>query len=550
VSDHIPDGQAGGDKPDVRAGGRLDRRDLLVKAGAVGVGAVAAASLAGGAKAAPKRRLQTPIRRGGRLIFGMESDPVAVAPFGMAPGAAHWGKEHTYDSLAEFDKGLNIRPALAQSWKAESKTSILFNLRQGVKFHNGKELTADDVVYSVKMMKNPPPPGTAAVAANVPATIIDAQAVSKYVVRLRLSAPDARVLGFFAWQRYGPIVPEGLYDQINVTRNAIGTGPFRMVGFNPFDRVELVRNESFWKPGQPYMDAITLKVLVDEQARVAALLAGAIDGATLSVDVARSLRNNNNLQVLSNLNAAFRELQMSLKPGKNEPWADQRVRQAVNYAINRQQIIQTVYGGEAAYTSFVPPGYGPWPLTEEELKTKYAKYDLPMAKKLMADAGKANGFSVEMTIVTLQDYPSVAALLVEMMKQLKIEVNIKGTEIGTFAALYSAGNYDWFLNGRGMRGDVDGYVQEFHPASSTFKIQTPAYRNVKAWRAIGNGRIQLDEKKRLPMYRTAQAALWENPIQMPLVAIQKYQVFNKRVQNMYVAFSDFNTGLRTAWLSS
>ncbi len=347
-----------------------------------------------------------------------------------------------------------------------------------------------------------------------------------------------------------PIVPEGLYDQINVSREAIGTGPYRMVGFTPLDRVELVRNANYWKKGQPYMDAITLKVLTDEQARVAALRAGAIDGATLSVDVARSLRNESNLQVLSNLNAAFRELQMSLKPGKNEPWADVRVRRAVNLALNRQQIIDTVYSGEAAYTSYVPPGYGPWPLTQAQLKQKYAKFDLPAAKKLMADAGASKGFQVEMTIVSLQDYPSVAALIVQQMKQINIDVKIKATEIGTFAALYSAGNYDWFLNGRGMRGDVDGYVQEFHPASATFTIQTPAYKNVKAWRAIGNGRIQLDEKKRLPMYKTAQTALWDDPIQMPLVAIRKYQVYNKRVKNMYVAFSDFNTGLRTAWLSS
>ncbi len=535
---------------DSQVGGELSRRDLLVKAGAVGAGAVAAGSLAGGATAARKATFATPkIRRGGRMIMGLESDPVAVAPYGMAPGAAHWGKEHTYDSLAEFDKGLNIKPALAESWKVESKTSMLFNLRKGVKFHNGKELTADDVVYSVKNMKNPPPPGSLTVAANVPATIIDAQAVSKYVVRLRLSAPDARIVGFFAWQRYGPIVPEGLYDQINVSRNAIGTGPYKMVGFNPLDRVELVRNENFWKPGQPYMDAITLKVLTDEQARVAALRAGAIDLATLSVDVARSLKSESNLQVLSNLNAAFRELQMSLKPGKNEPWADPRVRQAVNFALNRKQIIDTVYSGEAAYTSYVPPGYGAWPLTEAQLRTKYAKFDLPAAKKLMADAG-SKGFSVTMTIVSLQDYPSVAALIVQQMKQIGIDVTIKGTEIGTFAALYNAGNYDWFLNGRGMRGDVDGYVQEFHPASATFKIQTPAYKNLKAWKDIGNGRIQLDEKKRLPMYKDAQSELWNNPIQMPLVAIRKYQVANKRVQNMYVAFSDFNTGLRTAWLSS
>jgi len=533
------------------AKGNMKRRDLLAKAGAIGAGAVAAGSLAGSATAGRKTSAATPkIRRGGRLVMGLESDPVAVAPYGMAPGAAMWGKEFAYDSLTEFDRGLNIKPALATSWKVESKTSILFNLRKGVKFHNGKEVTADDVKYSVEKMLKVPPPGSQAVAANVPATLLGAEVVSKYQVRMRLSAPDARLLGFFAWQRYSPIVPEGLYDQINVSRNAIGTGPYRMVGFNPLDRVEYVANKSFWKSGQPYMDAITLKVMTDEQARIAALRAGAIDLATLSVDAARSLRNDSRLQVISNLNAAFRELQMTLKPGRNEPWADVRVRRAVNHAINRDQIIQTVYSGEAAYSSFVPPGYGPWPLTPAELKNKYAKYDLPMAKKLMAEAGMSKGFSVNMTIVSLQDYPSVAALLVQQMKAINIDLNIRATEIGTFASIYSAGTYDWFLNGRGMRGDVDGYVQEFHPASATFRIQTPAYKNLKAWKAIGNGRIQLDEAKRKPMYRAAQQALWDNPIQMPLVAIRKYQVANKRVQNHYVAFSDFNPGLRTAWLSS
>jgi peptide/nickel transport system substrate-binding protein len=538
------------DTPDTHEGNGLSRRELVTKAGAVGAGAIAAGALAGGATAASKRRFATPTpRRGGTLTFGLESDPVAVAPFGMAPGAAHWGKEHTYDSLAEFDRGLNIRPALATSWKVDKK-GVTFTLRRGVRFHNGKELTAADVVYSVTNMKNPPPPGSLTVAANVPATITGARALSKYQVRLDLSAPDARVPGFFAWQRYGPIVPEGLYDQINVARQAIGTGPYRLVNFTPLDRVELVRNERFWKPGQPYMNGINLKVMTDEQARVAALRAGAIDGATLSVDVARSLRGVGNLQVLSGLNAAFRELQMTLKPGRNEPWADKRVRQAVNFAINRQQIIQNVYSGEAAYTSYVPPGYGPWPLSEADLKRKYAKFDLPAAKKLMADAGASRGFSVDMTIVNLQDYPSVAALLVQQMKQINIDLNVKGTEIGTFASIYNAGSYDWFLNGRGMRGDVDGYVQEFHPASATFKAQTPAYRNLKAWKAIGNGRIQLDDKKRRPMYATAQQALWDDPIQMPLVAIRKYQVFNRRVRNMYVAFSDFNTGFREAWLAS
>jgi peptide/nickel transport system substrate-binding protein len=530
-------------------GGQLDRRELLKKAGQVGAGAVAAGALAGGATAATKRRRATPIRKGGRIVWALESDPAHVAPFGAILTANHWAKEFAYDSLVEWDKNLNVRPALAEKFEIVSKTEIRWTLKRGIRFHNGKEVTAADVKYSVEKMLNPPLPGSISTLAQVPA-IAGADVVSKYVVRLRLKQPDARIIGFFAWQRYAPIVPEGLYDMINVSRNAIGTGPYRMLGYEPNDRVEYVKNPRFWKTGFPYMDSMQLKILSDEQARVAALRAGAIDGATLSVDVARSLASNNQLRVLKGPNAAFRELQMTLKPGETKPWHDPRVRLAVMHAINRADIIKRVYSGEAEYSGFVPPGYGPWPLTDADLRQKYEKFDLPAAKKLMAAAGMSKGFSVTMTTFALQDYPQISAVVQSQLKAINIDVNIVAQEAGTFAAANGAGTFDWDLTGRGMRGDVDGYVAEFHPAAPVFKIWYPSYKNVRAWRGIGNGRIELDPAKRLPIYQEAQRQLLLNPVQIPLVAIKKYQVVRRRVQNMYVAFSDFNTGLRNVWLSA
>jgi peptide/nickel transport system substrate-binding protein len=528
--------------------GELNRRELLKKAGQVGAGAVAAGTLAGSAKAAAKRPRATPIRRGGRIVWGLESDPAHVAPFGGILTANHWAKEFAYDSLVEWDRNLNVRPALAERFEIVSKTEIRWHLRRGVRFHNGKEVTAADVKYSVERMLNPPLPGSISTVAQVPA-IAGADVVSKYVVRLRLKQPDARVIGFFAWQRYAPIVPEGLYDQINVSRGAIGTGPFRMLGYEPNDRVEYERNRRFWKQGLPYMDSMQLKILADEQARVAALRAGAIDGATLSVEVARSLVGNSALRVLRGPNAAFRELQMTMKKGESKPWHDQRVRLAVNHAINRADIIRRVYSGEAEYSGFVPPGYGSWPLKDSELRQKYLKFDLPMARRLMRDAGFARGFSVTMTTFSGQDYPQISAVVQSHLRQINIDVKIEAQEAGTFAANNGRGTFDWDLTGRGMRGDVDGYVAEFHPAAPVFNIWYPTYRNVRAWRGIGNGRIELDPEKRLPIYQDAQRALLLNPVQIPLVAIKKYQVVRTRVQNMYVAFSDFNTGLRTVWLS-
>ena len=251
-----------------------------------------------------------------------------------------------------------------------------------------------------------------------------------------------------------------------------------MLGYEPNDRIEYVRNTRFWKQGFPYMNSMQLKILGDEQARVAALRAGAIDGCTLSVDVARSLANVNGLTVLKGPNAAFRELQMTIKRGQDRPWHDPRVRLAVNHAINRADIIRRVYSGEAEYSGFVPPGYGPWPLTDKELRDKYLKFDLPKARQLMRDAGQTRGFEVTMTTFALQDYPLTAAVVQSHLRQINIDVNIVAQEAGTFAAANGRGDFDWDLTGRGMRGDVDGYVAEFHPAAPVFNIWYPEYRNV------------------------------------------------------------------------
>ena len=531
--------------------GGVTRREALVKAGVVGAGAVAAGSLAGGAKAATRRRSATPIKKGGKITFALEQDPVHVAPYGAILTSNHWGKQAAYDSLVEWDKNLNLKPALATSWKiSPDQKSIVFNLRKGVKFHNGKELVGEDVKYSVEKMLNPPLPGSVATVNQVPG-FDGVDVISKYVVRLRLKTRDARVFGFLAWGRYSPIVPAGVYDQINVAREAIGTGPYRMVGFTPNDRVEYVANKSFWKAGLPYMNAMTLKTLTDEQARIAALRAGAIDGATLSADGANSLKNDSNLKILKGGTAAFRELQFTIK-GDKQPWHDVRVRQAVNFAINRQAIINAVYNGAGNYSGVVPPGYGPWPFTQQELKTKYQKFDLPKAKQLMAAAGYAKGFSVKLsTFSTPLDFPQVASVIKSQLKAINIDVEIVAQEPGTFAANNGIGNFEWDLTARGMRGDVDGYLSEYNPSNAIYQRWYPLYKNVKVWRGVGNGKIVLDQSKRVPLYKGVQVQLQNDLPQIGLVQVNKFQVVNKRVQGMYVAFDDFNTGLRNnVWLSS
>jgi peptide/nickel transport system substrate-binding protein len=533
---------------DSPAGGDLNRRDLLVKAGAIGAGAVAAGSLAGAAKASPLRKKASP-PRGGKVTWALEQDPAHIAPFGGILTANHWGKAPMYESLIEWDSKLNERPALATSWKVVNSTTIDFTLRRGVRFHNGKEVTAADCKYSFDLQLNPPAPGSVAVLGQVPA-IAGTEVRSKYVLRMKLKNPDARVFGYLAWNRYSAIVPEGMYTQVNAGREGIGTGPFRLVEYQPNSHVEYVRYGNYWKKGLPYLDALSFKVLPDEQARVAALRAGAIDGGTFSADSAKALATNKSLKVLRGLTAAFRELQMTIKPGPAKPWHDVRVRQAVNFAINRQEIINKVYSGFGEYSGHVPPGYGPWPLTRSELRDKYEKHDLPKARALMRAAGVANGFTVELTTFsTPLDFASVAAVIKAQLQRININVNIVAQEPGTFATNNGRGTFEWDLTARGMRGDVDGYMAEFNPSSTAYQAWYPLYKNQRVWRLVGNGRIQLDQKKRIPMYKEAQRLLMNDVVQVPLVAVSKFQVVRPRVQNMYVAFSDFNTGLHTSvWI--
>jgi peptide/nickel transport system substrate-binding protein len=537
------------------------RRELLTKAGRVGAGMVAAGALAGPAAAASKTRYKRPPKKvptGGTITWALEQDPGGIYPFGATLGINHTANELMYDSLLEWDPKLNIRPALAQGYTVVNSKRIVWNLKKGIQFHNGQEFTADDVVYSVNQFLNPPLPGTTATIGQVPG-IADAVKLSKYKVQMDLKAPDARVYGFMAWGRYSAMVPNNMYQTINPSTQGIGTGPFMLNGpYVPNDHVNYVKNPHFWKPGLPYLDGVNYKIIPDEQSRIAALRAGTIDGAVISPDNALAINGTPNLTVLHNLTAAFRELQFTIKAGENKPWADKRVRQAVNFAINRQNLIDKVYAGYGQFSGHVAAGYGPWVISKEELQSKYEKYDLPTAKKLMAQAG-SKGFDVTMTTFsTPLDYPAMAALIKSDLAQIGINVNIVPQDPVTFGANNSAGSFDWDLTGRGMRGDVDGYVAEFNPTGPSGPTVygkwftgwngAPQSNPKPIWRLVGNGRITLDTQKRLPMYHKLDTLLLDELPEVPLVSVSKFFVVNKRLKNIYVAFTDFNPALRTAYV--
>ena len=528
--------------------GRVGRRDLLRRAAALGLSAPVVSGLLGvpSPSALALQEGGTPATGAtcsGSITWALESDPANLIPYGGVSTSNMWGKEFMYDSLLEWDRDLVIQPALAESYEVnEDATSYIFKLRQGVLFHNGQGMTAKDVKYSFDMAPKPPPPG---IEVAYLANVAGVEVVDDYTVTITMSKPDPTLPGVIAWARYTAIVPEGIFDQINVLSEGIGTGPYRLVEFVSNDRVVYTCNEDYWKPGVPCIRDVTLKVLPDEQSRVAALRSGEIDGATLSADVARTLENDETLQILEGLTSAPRVIQFNTT--EDVPWRDVRVRQAINLAIDRQEIIDNVYGGRAQLTGAIPPGYGDWPLPEERLQELYTP-NVEQAMALMQEAGLESGFDVTLeAIAAPRDYTQIAEIVREQLRPLNINVTVEPLEIGTFAEHNGAGTFQWQSTGRGMRGDPSGYVVDFRTGTpNNLTWFGDGWSNEEIDRLYDEALATADVAERMADYQRIQEIIAEDVPNLYTVQPTKFQVATQRVEGMYVSYTDFNTGLRTA----
>ena len=520
--------------------GRASRRDLLRFAGALGIAVPGVAMVRRSPVAAHAQDAAEPT---GSVTWALESDPANLIPYGATNTSNMWGKEHMYDSLLEWDQDLNIQPALAESFEAApDATSYTFTLRQGVMFHNGKEMTGADVKYSIETALNPPEPG---IQYPFLANIAGVEVIDDYTVRIDMSKPDPTIPGLLAWQRYTPIVPEGIGTEINWLSEGIGTGPFKLVEYVPNDRVVYEAFPDYWKEGVPCIQDLTLKVLPDAASRVASLRSGEIDGAVLPPDSVLPIEGDDELEILKGLYAAPRV--MHFNTVNDVPWRDVRVRQAVNKVVDRQRIIDNVYGGEAVLTGAIAAGYGDWTLSEDELAQLYAQ-DVDAAKALMDDAGHGDGFSVTLQAISApDDYTRIAEVIREQVKQLNIEVSVEPLEIGTFATNIGEGNFEWASTGRGMRGDPSGFVVDFRSGTNNHQRWFgEGWKNDEIDQLYDEGLTTADQARRHEIYSRIQQIIAEEAANIYTVQPYKFQVVRKRVTGMYVAYSDFYPGLRTS----
>ncbi len=413
-----------------------------------------------------------------------------------------------------------------------------------MKFHDGQEMTAEDVKYSMDTQVVPPPPGQKGFGLVIASTEI----MDKYTVKITMPNADPTVPGFMA-RGNAPIIPKGAFDKINPSNQAIGTGPYKLVEFVPNDRVVLTRNPDFWKPGLPYIDEITLKGFPDEQSRLAALRAGAIDGGNFTTDVVQAAKNDKAFAFQKGLTSNPHLVHFTIK-GDGKPWNDVRVRQAINKVVNRQDLIEKIYNGDAELTPVVASGYGDWPLAKSDLANTYYKQDLAGAKKLMADAGFAQGFPVTMqTHATQRDLRQAAEIIAEQVKVIGINVTIQPVEGGLYVKAFGDGSYEWASNGRGVREDVSQYLNDYYPGLGLYNAQYKGgWKSDELIKLFDAGFATADPVKRKPIYTRMQQIVAEEVPNLYTVNPYKFQLVRNRIKNMYVSYTNMNPGLREAWV--
>lgn len=500
------------------------------------------------ATAAPAAEMEPQV--GGDLTWAIPQDPVNLVPYGAVNTSNHWGKEFMYDSLVQWNRDLIVEPALAESWETPDETTYIFHLREGVTFHNGDPLTAEDVKYSIETQAEPPAPG---IQHSFYPAIEGVDIIDERTVQFNMTGPDPTVEGYLAWGRYSAIIPVDAYERWNLLTEGIGTGPFKLIEYVPNDRVEYERNDEFWNPELPYLNTLTLKVLPDESAAVSALRAGEIHGMTVTADTARTLENDANIQILSGLFSAPRVLQFTMK-NEGKPWEDIRVRQAMSKALNRQTVINNVFGGEAVLSGPIPPGYGDWFIPEDELLERWFTHDLEEAQALMADAGYADGFDITLHAIANHDATRTAEVVQEQMRAININVTVISEEIGGFAQRVGEGTFEWCSTGRGMRPDPTRYVNDFGEPTvgqaSRWFANGEGWSNAELVDLYQQALVELESDARHDQIRRIQELVLDEVPHVYVCQPLKFHAVNSAVHEMYVAFNDFHTGLRTTWMET
>lgn len=415
-----------------------------------------------------------------------------------------------YDTLVvkDFTTG-EIKPNLATEWAWVDDTTLEFKLKPDITFSNGEAFTADDVVFTLNLMVNPE---TKAVVYDKVKWIDNAEKVDDETVRIHLKAPFPAALDFLALAI--PMYPEEYYTEVGREKMGVapvGTGPFMVSAVEPGKSFTLEANPNYGGLGKPKAEIgkIVVTTVSDRSTQIADLMSGRADFLwQVPADVMPKLESTGNFTVdsVSTMRIGFITLDAAGRADANSPLKDKRVREAINYAIDRQAIVDALVkgGAELVNTPCPPISFG----CTTDVKA-YA-YDPEKAKELLMEAGYPDGFTVSMQ--GYRDKPYAEAII-NFLNEVGIKVNYEQLQYSALASAHMDGKVSmgFLTHGSSSIPDMSAITTEF------FGGGTQDYANdeqVREWIKVGNTTV--DPEKREEAYSQALKRIAEEAYWLPL----------------------------------
>ena len=370
---------------------------------------------------------------------------------------------------------------------------------------------------------------------------------------MTLSKPYASLLDVIASLRGSAIPNKETVEQYgDLATHAVGTGPYKLAEYVPGDFVRYTRNPDYWDKGLPYIDEIVLKLMVDEDQRIAALRAGQIQMGSLSATGAQRLATETSFSVARSPKAAEEHILIN---SQKKPFDDARVRKAISMALDRNAFITKAVQGPAP--SAQPTGFGDWFIPSEQLPYKQ---DIEGAKKLLADAGFGGGFSA--TIKATATFPEMSANAIELKNQLQaigIKLDIVQMEWGELLKIINAGgppdqifDYDFCTAAYSFFADPDSYLGYFMPERNFFlRSSNTAAKAPEIAAALDKAQTILDHAERRKLYQDAEIKmLTEQVPALFLYAVDQIDGVSNSLKNYKQSFMGRRYLLKYASLGS
>lgn len=423
---------------------------------------------------------------GGHLVVAAAAYPENFDTIKSISGADYTYFYPVYETLVGLDQEAKLVPLLAESWNFNNDKSIVFHLRKDVKFHDGTPFDANAVKFNLERVN------TDQSFLKDLENIESVEVIDPLTVQINLSVVDSSILNVLTDRAGMMISPKALKEHgEDYPSHPVGTGPFKVVKTISNQEVQYEAFKDYWQEGKPYLEKLTIKVMVDENTRINALKSGQVHfAAGVSTANVKILENDPNLKVTVGKPKIVDNLYLNTSMA---PLDNQKVRQAISFAINREAINQALTEGygEAASQPF-PQGYWAY---NDNVK---AEFNQDKARQLLDESG-LNNIEIDVIHFTVGGYPQLAEITASQLAEVGIKVNLHPMEVNAAIAAYAEGKYNSFIAQWSVKSDpkttVNALFRE-HAALNPGKQTAPGIEE------LYNDSIHTyDEEERANLYK-------------------------------------------------